>query len=344
MKRGFPTLARTLTLILALTLGAAPAPAATLVKMATLVPDGSIWHQILKEMEVEWGQVTEGRVTLRLYAGGVAGDDPDMVRKMRIGQLQGAALTSGGLTAIDDAFNVLQVPLFFESYEELVHVLEATRPFFAERLEEKGFVLLGWGHGGWVHFFSSQPVRTVEDLRRLKIFTWAGDQAFTNWWKANGFQPVPLAATDILTGLQTGMIQAFPTTPLAALSLQWFRQAPNMLGVPLAPFAGATVVTAATWKKISAADQEKLLQAARRAEDRQEEEIPRQDADAVAEMSKRGLTVNVPDAAARAKWHAEARRFADSMRGGIVPQDVFDLVLRERDAYRGRQGEKGSDR
>jgi TRAP-type C4-dicarboxylate transport system substrate-binding protein len=310
--------------------------------MATLVPDGSIWFQILKQMEAEWGQATEGRVSLRLYAGGVAGDDPDMVRKMRIGQLQGAALTGAGLNEIDDAFNALQVPLFFESYEELFHVLDATRPFFETQLADKGFVLLGWGHGGWVHFFSAQPLRTVEDLRRMKIFTWAGDDAMTNWWKANGFQPVPLAATDILTSLQTGMIEAFPTTPLAALSLQWFRRAPHMLAVPLAPFAGGTVVTADAWKKISAEDRARLLLAARKAEDRQESEIPQQDAQAVEEMKKRGLTVHAPDAAAAARWRSEAQRFADSLRGAIVPPEAFDLVRRERDAYRQRRtGENG---
>src|SRR5262245_47066475 len=151
---------RTLPWLLALLLAglaSAPRPAgaqAAVVKLATLVPEGSVWDKALRDMGAEWASATQGRVALRVYPGGVAGDEPDVVRKMRIGQLQAAAITTAGLASIDPAFNVFNVPMFFTSYPELFSTLDKLEPVLKQRLEAKGFVLLSWGHGGWVYFFT----------------------------------------------------------------------------------------------------------------------------------------------------------------------------------------------
>jgi TRAP-type C4-dicarboxylate transport system substrate-binding protein len=203
----------------------------SVVKLATLVPEGSVWDKALRDMGAEWSSSTQGRVSLRVYPGGVAGDEPDVVRKMRIGQLQAAAITTAGLASIDPSFNVFNVPMFFTSYPELFATLDKLEPVLKQRLEAKGFVLLSWGHGGWVYFFTKEPIGTVDGLRHTKMFIWAGDDQMANIWKAKGFNPVPLAATDIMTGLQTGMIDSYPTTPLLGLTLQWYRQTPNMVGM-----------------------------------------------------------------------------------------------------------------
>lgn len=316
----------------------APAMAATTVKMATLVPDGSVWDQALKEMGARWQADTGGDVRLRIYAGGVAGDEPDIVRKMRIGQLHAAALTVAGLSTIDEAFDVFQVPMFFESYDELFHVLAAIRPTLEARLEERGFVLLNWGHGGWVHLFSKQPVREVDDLRKQKIFSWSGDEAMFRLWRQNGFQPVSLAATDILTGLQTGMIEALPTTPLAALSLQWFRQTPYMQDIGLAPLVGATVVTKKIWDRIGAEHQGALRSAAATLEKTLETDVPDQDARAVEQMKERGLSVVEVDDATEARWRSIAETFAASQRERVEAKGVLDEARAARDAYRAGAG------
>ena len=269
--------------------GAAFAPPAAraeaaVVKLATLVPQGSVWDKALRDMGAEWSSATEGRVALRVYPGGVAGDEPDVVRKIRIGQLQAAAITTAGLASIDPSFNVFNVPMFFTSYPELFATLDKLEPLLKQRLEAKGFILLSWGHGGWVYFFTKTPVRSVDELKKTKMFVWAGDDAMVQRWKANGFRPVPLALTDILTGLQTGMIDSYPTTPLLGLTLQWYHQTPYMVGVGLAPLVGGLVITKQAWNKLSEADRVKISGACRKVELRLKAEVPKQDTTAIVEM------------------------------------------------------------
>lgn len=311
--------------------------AKSVVKMATLVPDGSVWDNILKDMGADWQEATDGEVSLRVYAGGIAGDEPDVVRKMRIGQIHAAALTVTGLTVIDESFSVFEIPMFFESYDELFHILNTLRPEFEKRLADKGYVLLNWGQGGWVHFFSKEPIRSVDDLRSQKLFVWAGNDAMVQLWRQNRFQPVPLAATDILTGLQTGMIQALPTTPLAALSLQWFRQTPYMQGLGLAPLVGATVMSERSWKRLSPEAQKAIKKSALEAEKKLWTQVPEQDQRAVGQMTERGLTVvDVPDDVA-AVWRKEAETFVEFQRQHTSAKELFDRVRQERDAFRARK-------
>ncbi len=327
-------LASMLVLLTTLAVVTASTVAAKPVKVATLAPDGSVWDKTLRTMGDRWRSETDGKVTLRLYPGGVAGDEPDIVRKMNIGQLHGAALTSGGLATIDPALGAFQLPLLFESYDELFHVLEALRPTIDQRLAERGYVLLAWGHGGWLHLFSTEPVLAVADLERLKIFTWSGDEEMAERWRRNGFNPVPLAATDILTGLNTGMINALPTTPLAALSLQWFRHTPYMQDFGVAPLIGATVIHRRVWDKLSPAERDVMRAAAEDAEATLRREVPDQDARAVTAMKSRGLkVVAVPDEHTAA-WQALAARFGEDMRKHATAKDLIEAIGQARDAYR----------
>lgn len=306
----------------------------TQIKLGTLVPDGSIWQKALKQMGSEWSQGTGGRVSLVVFAGGTQGDEPTMVRKMRLGQLQAAGLTAVGLGDLDPAFDVFSVPFLFRSYDELLHVVRTLTPTVKPRLEGKGFHLLHWGHAGWVQVFTKQPVRSLNDLKQVKIYTTAGDDRMVQWYKSNGFQPVALAMTDIMTGLQTGMIAGMPSTPLAALSFQWFRQTPYMIDVGLAPLVGGTVMTAKAWAAISETDRAKVLEAAAHAETFLEAEVPKQDAASIAEMQKRGLTVIKIDASAASEFRSAADKLSLTMRGAMVPEDIYDRVANELAQFR----------
>ncbi|GMU66972.1 MAG: hypothetical protein AMXMBFR36_32460 [Acidobacteriota bacterium] len=317
---------------------AVPVRAAEVIKIATLAPQGSIWDTTLREMGAAWTKQTAGRVEMRIYPGGVAGDESDVLRKIRLGQFQGAALTGASLGEIEPAFRIFTLPMLFDSWQELDYVLAKIGPDLERRLEARGFVLLHWGHGGWVHLFSRAPLATVDDLKKQKMFVWAGDDAAVQLWRKQGFQPVALAATDILLGLQTKMIDVVPTTPIAALSLQWFRQTPHMLGLGLAPLAGGTIVTKAAWEKLSPADRELLRAAADAAGAKLLAEVPKQDAAAIEQMKARGLKVAAIGEAELAAWRRAADEFAGSAREQNVPPDVLEAVRRAIAEFRARPG------
>jgi len=305
-----------------------------LVKMATLVPDGSSWHQILKETAARWEQVSGGRVKVNLYPGGVAGDDPDVVRKMRLGTLQAGVLTAVGVAEIDKSVYALGVPMMYRDYDEVYAVLEKMRPRLEADIEKKGFVVLNWADGGWVHFFTKRPVRTPDDLRHLQLFTWAGDNDSLEVWKSVGFQPRPLPATEIMTALQTGLVEALGTPPQVAVISQYFQHAPNMTQLRWQLLLGATVIRKDTWERIPADLRPQLMEIARDAGRRLQAEIRGSEARDVEAMKKRGLNVVAVDAKAHAEWQKLVDSILPSVRGRIVPAEAMDEALRYRDEYR----------
>lgn len=325
----------TIVSLLAATLFAGAAGAGPVViKMATLVPQGSAWHTTLQEMAQQWQTASGGKVTLRLYPGGVAGDDGDVVRKMRLGTLDAGLLTAAGLSDIDRSIFALAVPMAYASYDELDAVLDKMTPSLEQTFADKGFVILNWADAGWVHFFSKTPVRTPDDLKGQKLFTWAGDTPAVEMWKAAGFNPVPLPSTEISTALQTGLVTALPTTPQAAVLLQWYTHAPYMNDLKWAVLLGGTVITKAAWAKIPADLQPALLKAAReagrtlRAQTRSGAE---RDIEA---MQKRGLTVVHIDPATEALWRKAAEAAYPRVRDVFMPAAAFDAAMKYRDEYR----------
>ena len=307
------------------------------IKFASQAPENSPWHVMFKELDAAWQAATDGRVSMTIYPGGVSGDESDIIRKMRIGQLHAGALTSSGLQDIADSFSVFGIPLFFDSWEELNYVLEDLTPSLRANIEESGFVWLAWGHIGWVHFFTKEPVERLDDLRKLKIFTWAGDDRMVQWWHRNGFKPVPLALPDAMQGLTTGLIDTMISPPLAALSLQWYKHTPYMIDIGLVPMVGALVMTKRAWNKIDETDRPKILAAATQVGQKLMDRIPGMDRFAIETMKRQGLTVlEIRESEHSAEWLAEAQAFADQMRGEMVPATIFDRARRVRDEFRSR--------
>jgi TRAP-type C4-dicarboxylate transport system substrate-binding protein len=326
---------RTVAIASALALGASAADA-QVVRMATLVPDGSSWHLILKETADKWKTASGGKVTVRLFAGGVAGDDPDVVRKMRLGTLNAAVLTSVGVAEIDSSVYALGVPMMYASYEELYYVLEKMRPRLEANLEAKGFVVLNWADGGWVRFFTQKPAPTPDDLKQQKLFSWAGDSDAIEIWKSLGFNPVPLPSTELATALQTGLVTALGAPPQVAVIAQYFNHAKNMTDLRWQLLLGATVITKSTWEKIPADVRPALLEAARDGGRRLQAEIRASEDKDIEAMKKRGLNVVAVDAKTREVWRKLAESVYPKVRGTIVPADAFDEALKFRDEYRKR--------
>lgn len=316
---------------------AAPASAAT-IKLGTLAPKGSPWHKALQDLAAEWAKLSGGKVKVRIYPGGIAGDEPDMIRKMRIGQLHAAALTGAGLSRISQDIQALQMPMMFRSNAELDYVRDKLRPKLEGALTANGVHVLNWVDAGWIYFFTQKPVVTPEDLKPLKMFSWVGDSSYVEAWRASGYNPVPLPATEIHTALSSGLINAVPTTPLAALANQWFGLAKNMTDVKWAPLVGATVISKRGWSRVPKDARDKLRKAAEDMGARLQPEIRKLDGEAVAVMKKHGLKVHdVPDAVA-AKWAAGARQGYPRLVGTVVPKAIVQEVERLRDAYRASGG------
>jgi len=329
---------RTLVLLLLVLQAVAAAADEVKIRLGTLAPRGTTWHRALLEMGEKWRAGQGAGASFVIYTDGSQGGEADMVRRMRVGQLNAALLSVVGLNEIDDSVTALQkMPLVFRSWAEVDYVREQLRPAVEKRFLEKGFVVLYWGDAGWVRFFSKEPVAHPSELRRLKLFAWAGDSAQADIMKSMGYHPVVLEVADILPGLQTGMVSAVPSTPFWALTLQFYTQANHMLDLNWAPLVGAVVVTRKAWDSMTPAGQAALREAGEQAGAELRALSRREDEQAVQAMVKRGLQVQSVTPQIEAEWRQVAAQFYPLIRGRLVPAEQFDEVLRLLAQYRGER-------
>jgi TRAP-type C4-dicarboxylate transport system substrate-binding protein len=302
------------------------------IKLATILPRGTSTHQALLEMMAQWRGVG---VNSTLYTDGVMGGEAETVRRMRIDQLQGAVLSVAGLMEIDHSVTALQLmPMMFRSLDEVAYVRDRLRPLLEKRFEEKGFVVLCWADAGWVQIFSKRAALHPDELRKQKLFAQNSDSSQADLMKASGFQPVALEYTDILTGLQTGLIDAVPTAPFYALAGQFYLPAPYMLNIKYAPLVGALVVTHKAWDALPAATQDALRRPAGDVGTKITVQAHKEMLEAVAAMQKRGLKVTELTPAAEAEWRTLFEGVYPKVRGSMVPADLFDEVQRLLREYR----------
>ena len=307
------------------------------IKLATVAPAGSTWHDYLQQVDEQWRALSSDQVRLKIYAG-TLGDEGDIMRRIRIGQLDAATVSTAGLATIDPVATALHIPLAFSSHDELDYVQERIAKPIEDVLRGKGIVVLNWGEAGWVRFFTKTPLQRPADLAKLKLFVWStGDTTQAEeLWKQVGVKPVPLSAVDILPALQTGMINAYQAPPLAALANQWFAFIECMTEMRWAPLIGATVISTRAWSKVPADLQPQLLKAARAAGVLLNAKVRTLEQEAIDAMRERGLkTVPVPPDALR-EWEALTESLYTEIRGKIVPAKYFDEVMTLRDAYRTR--------
>ena len=306
---------------------ATPQTAPLRIRLGTLAPQGTSYHRILQEMGERWRVATNGQVQLTVSAG-TMGSELELVRRMRLGQLQAAALTGVGISEIDPAVSALQeMPMMFRTLDEVEYVRSRLEPVLARRLAERGFVVLFWADAGWVRYFTRRPAVHPDDFKRLKIFVTAGDNEQFDLMRSSGFSPVSLDWSDALTALQTGMIDAVPTIPYFAQSMQFHTVASNMLEVNWLPLVGGTIISKRTWDGLSAESQTALRAAATDAS-RQFQERGRSESDSsVAAMRRRGLNVIPIPPAIEAEWRTMSESLYPQIRGTMVPADMFDQVV-----------------
>lgn len=322
------SLRRSLAAALVLLVGGALLPTARaeiVIKMATLAPERSAWDKVFRAFNKDLKKETDGRLSVKIYAGGVQGDEAVVVKKMKTGQIGGAALTAVGLGAIYPDVLVLQLPSLFSDYKSLDHTRDALREDFEREFLTRGYVLLGWGDVGFAHLFSNTPVRKPDDLKQVKMWAWNADPISGAVATRAGSSPVPLGVPDVLPSLNTGLIDGFTASPLAAIALQWFTKAKYMTKDPVALGIGATVISKAQWDAIPAADQVIL----RRVSDKWHKILikkVRQDNEkSAALLQKQGIQAVEQSADDKAAW----RRLADTVQKDLVGK-VYSQALLDR--------------
>ena len=299
----------------------------TIIKMATLAPEGTKWHGMLVELGQKWSEATDGTVELRIYPGGVVGDERDMIRKIRIGQIHAAAITTEGLSELNQDIYALIIPLLFDDWDDVDWIRERLEDDLISGIEKNGFKLLTWTDVGWVKWFTKNPMQYPEDLKGMKIFNWAGEFKTLQLWKNGGFHAVQLASIDILSGLQTGLINAIGTNPMVSLASQWFGIANNMLDMRWGLLTGGIVIDNRIWNKIDLAYQEKMLEAIVDIDREQRATGRYMDGESIEVMKQYGLTVHEQSDADLQYWKKYVEEWYPDIRGSYVPADIFDKVV-----------------
>ncbi|MEI7481954.1 MAG: TRAP transporter substrate-binding protein DctP [Elusimicrobiota bacterium] len=241
-----------------------PLQAQTVVKFATLAPEGTAWMKTMRQFSDEVSVKTDGRVKFKIYAGGVSGDEKDVARKIRLGQLQAAGFTGVGLGEIAPETRVLDTPFLFKNTAELDNIYKMMDADFRKIFESKGYILLGWTEVGNVYIFSNTPVTNPADLQKVKMWIWEGDPIAEATFSAMKIKPIPLSITDVMTSLQTGMINAVYCAPATVIPLQWYTKMKYAMSTPIATASGAVVISRKVFELLSKNDQKNMLEAGAR--------------------------------------------------------------------------------
>ena len=317
-----------LGLALALTASSAHAAGVTKIKLATLAPTGSSFFKSLQNLREAWKKASNGSVDLIIYGDGKLGGETDTVGLMGVNSVQAAMLTAVGLSEIERGVEGLQsIPMGFRDLDAVDYVGRKLQPRLEEKLLKKGFVVLFWSDAGWVRFFSTQPVTMPDDLKKLKLFTWAGNPDTLNLYKSTGFNPVPLETADIVPGLQTGLIEAAPAPPVFALATQIDTRAPHMLELNWGPLVGALVIRKATWEKIPETLRTELLKSAAAVGAEIKAAGRKESDEAVKAMEKRGLKVTKVSPELAEAWRKASEAAYPQIRGKIIPADIYDQTM-----------------
>ncbi len=312
-----------------------PSVAKTVViKLATLAPEGSSWIETFNAINAEIKQKTDGQVRCKFYAGGVLGDEKDMLRKMHIGQIHAAGLTSAGLSAIFNEMDVFQIPFLFESHKEVDYVLTQMDGFYSKGFDDNQYVLLGWSEGGFVHLMSTQPVATLADLRKLKVWTWEDAPMTRIIFDEANVSAIPLTVPDVLVGLQTGLVDVVYAPPSGAISLQWFTKIRYITDVNLIYLIGAVVIKKKVFNKITPAHQKIIIDVWQRHMSQLKQTIRSENQEAMQVMVKQGIKIIVPTENQVTEFKDVSAKAIQRLEGETFSPKVLDEVNAHIKTYR----------
>jgi len=297
----------------------------SVIKLATLAPDGSSWMKAFQALSSEVMKKTDNKVQFKIYPGGVLGDEKDLLRKMKIGQIQGAALTASGLSSLFAEIDVLQIPFLFQNYEEVDFVLQKMDAFFRKGFEESGYFLLGWSEVGFVYLMSRIPISSVSDLKKGKVWIWEESPMAKAIFNEAGVTAIPLSVPDVLIGLQTGLVDVVYTPPTGAIAIQWFTRVNYMTDLPLDYLPGGIIVTKDVFNSIPPTFQNIITEASQRHLDQLKRVTRNDNQEAIKVMMKQGVKMVTPS-----KDHIEEfKALSDKAIGRIAGPTFSQKLLTE---------------
>lgn len=313
--------------VLAIACSAAADVRSVVIRIGSVAPARSPWDKALEDVAREWERISNGAVQVKIYPGGIAGSELDMVRKMRLGVLQGGVFTNLGLAKIERSALALNMPFVFESLEEFDAVFEGVKPSLEKAVESKGFKVILWTHAGWVNFFAKEPVVYPDDLRKHKVSVPSDEPELEQVWKRMGYQVVPGDLKDLMVQLQSGMVTCAYLPALLAASGQYFALVPHMLDLPLSPLVGGLILSDKAWASIPSEFRQPMLEAA----DKAARELIRESIDleqeALEMMKDNGLIVHEAPPGALEKWREGAARSIEDMTGKAFPREIYDEIM-----------------
>ncbi len=309
-------------------------------RMATLAPSGSPWMEVLERAAAEITEKTDKRVTIKYYGGGQQGDERDFIRKIKLGQLDGAAVTAMGLALIEPSILVLEQPMMFETQEEVDYVAGKMWPYFQKKFEKKGFRLAERGEIGWIYFVSKNKVASVEDLRKQTLCAMGDNQMGGSILDKLKLQGVPLSIPEIDAALTSGRINACFNSPLGAIALQWHTKIKYMSSKPLVFAIGATVMSLEAVKKVSAADRKTIDAIAKRSQKKARAVIRKANEDARKTLVRKGITFVDPPQKMIDELMAVGASIQNEMIGKLFSKEELDMVVKYRDEYRAEHAKK----
>ena len=306
------------------------------IKIAVVMPEGSTWTNTLREFSDAVRSETGGNVAIKIYAGGVSGDEVDVLRKMRVNRLHAGGFSGVGLGLVLPEIRVLEAPLLFDSYEEIDYVKEKMFDDFAARFEEKGYVLLGFAEAGFVYLFSNQPIDSVDRLQQTRMWVWKGDRVAENFLSAFGIQGYPLQLADVNTGLETGMIDSFYSPPLAAVAFQWYARAQYMLDFPMVNSTGALLMNKRTFYGLSPDNREIVSRLAKQYSAKLVQLTRKDNTEAVQVLSEAGIKLIPPTPVQIASFKRSAQKNYEMSIPSLYSQDLFDQIRAMLSEYRAK--------
>jgi len=302
------------------------AQAGTTIKFATLAPQGSTWMKVMDEFSAEVADKTGGEVKFKVYAGGIQGDEKDVVRKVRLGQLHGGGMTGVGLGLVAPAVRVLDAPFLFKNTAEVDAIHTAFDPEFRKQFLDNGYVLLGWAEVGMVYLLTEPRVSTPAELRKVKMWTWEGDPVAEAALRALDVSPIPLSVTDVMTSLQTGMLNGVYGSPLSVIAMQWFTKTKYMLDLPITNASGAALVSQKIFSTLRPEHQKILLELGAKHFARLTELSRADNLKSIQTLKKQGITVVSPTQAAQAEFESAGIKARQTLVGKLYTADLLSRI------------------